>query len=479
MSEKGGGAAPALVILAAGRARRYGGCKPLAPVGTHGEAVIDLVASDAVAAGFGTIVLVLGPSTGPAIRYHVEHTWPGAVDVRFATQPAPLGTVNAVLSASDHVGDAPLRRGQRRRHLRQRGLRPAGRPTCRHRSATSTRWWATACPTPSSAPRPSPGASAASADDGTLLGVDERRQVTRTPEGGFVAGDGREPASLSPDARVSMNLWGFTPAFHKTLQAAMDAAVDASEEAEVLLPEVVADSLATSSFTVLPAGGPLHRRHPSRRPLPGPGRAEPPGGGGRAPGQALGLPATERDRREQTPRDLPRHSRRVGPVTGVTQYMGRGTENENKGPDATQPRVTVRPKPPVLLGATSTTGRWHRAGIVSDNPRPSRSRRLQGSHRDAPRTISGRILLPTPVTLPLRGSLPFLDPALQRSLGFPPFRLAASLRASLAPTLRCSLEVRRAVVSELGTGCATRHTRSMAISRNPDVLPTFLRVIPK
>jgi len=49
-------------------------------------------------------------------------------------------------------------------------------------------------------------------------------------------------------------------------------------------------------------------------------------------------------------------------------------------------------------------------------------------------------LLPTPVTLPSRGSLPFLDPALQRSLGFPPFRLAASLRASLAPTLRCSLE---------------------------------------
>jgi CTP:molybdopterin cytidylyltransferase MocA len=65
---------PALVILAAGRARRYGGCKPLAPVGPRGEAVIDLVASDALAAGFGSIVLVLGPATGPAIRYHVTGT---------------------------------------------------------------------------------------------------------------------------------------------------------------------------------------------------------------------------------------------------------------------------------------------------------------------------------------------------------------------------------------------------------------------
>ena len=52
-----------------------------------------------------------------------------------------------------------------------------------------------------------------------------------------------------------MNLWGFTPAFHRTLQTAMAAATEASEEAEVLLPEVVADSLASSPFTVLPANG--------------------------------------------------------------------------------------------------------------------------------------------------------------------------------------------------------------------------------
>jgi hypothetical protein len=244
---------PALVILAAGRARRYGGCKPLAPVGSHGEAVIDLVGSDALAAGFGTIVLVLGPSTGPAIRYHVEHTWPDAVDVRFATQPAPLGTVHAVLCASDHVGDAAYGVGnaddiygaqacaQLAAHLQSLsdsnalvgyrladaviGTSPVTRGVCRV------------------------------GDDGMLIGVDERRQVTAQPDGRFLAGDGREPAELPGDARVSMNLWGFTPAFHKTLQRAMEAAVDASEEAEVLLPEVVAESLSTSSFRVLEAQG--------------------------------------------------------------------------------------------------------------------------------------------------------------------------------------------------------------------------------
>jgi hypothetical protein len=49
-----------------------------------------------------------------------------------------------------------------------------------------------------------------------------------------------------------MNLWGFTPDFHQVLQRAMDAAVHASEEAEVLLPEVVAQSLNSSPFVVLP-----------------------------------------------------------------------------------------------------------------------------------------------------------------------------------------------------------------------------------
>ena len=170
--------------------------------------------------------------------------------------------------------------------------------------------------------------------------------------------------------------------------------------------------------------------------------------------------------------------RRVG-HQGMTIHGSESKRSQNEGPGATQPRVTDRPKPPVLLGATSAMGRWRRTGIVSDNPGPGRSRRLQGSHRDAPRTISVGSSSPTPVALPSQGSLPYLDPALQRSLGFPPFRLAASLRASLAPTLRCSLEVRRALVSELTTGCATRLARSMAIRENPDVLPTFLQVIPK
>jgi hypothetical protein len=105
-------------------------------------------------------------------------------------------------------------------------------------------------------------------DEGTLLGVDERRQVSATDKGEFVAGDGGEPATLSPDVRVSMNLWGFSPGFHETLQAAMAAAVDASEEREVLLPEVVAASLGGTTFSVLEADGKcIGVTHPADLPL--------------------------------------------------------------------------------------------------------------------------------------------------------------------------------------------------------------------
>jgi dTDP-glucose pyrophosphorylase len=100
---------PTLVILGAGRARRYGGVKQLAPIGVHDEAVIDLIASDAYSSGFERIVIVINPDTGPQIREHVAANWPSHAPVDFAIQEVPLGTVHAVLAAREHVGaDTPF-----------------------------------------------------------------------------------------------------------------------------------------------------------------------------------------------------------------------------------------------------------------------------------------------------------------------------------------------------------------------------------
>jgi dTDP-glucose pyrophosphorylase len=229
-----------LVVLAAGRATRYGGVKPLATVGLAGEAVLDVLASDALSAGFERLVLVIGPETGPAIRYHVARTWPRAVRVEFARQETPRGTVDALLAAA-HLLDASSPFGVANAddlpgeaglallagHLRR--CEPTNAAVC-YRLRDSllgdepvTRGLCEVDP------------------DGMLVAVDERRRVTPLAAGRIVADDGRKPEELDPDQLVSMNLWGFRADVLDLLQ---DAAAAADGHAEVLLPEVVDGMLA-------------------------------------------------------------------------------------------------------------------------------------------------------------------------------------------------------------------------------------------
>jgi hypothetical protein len=248
---------PTLVVLAAGLARRYGGCKPLAPAGPGGEAVIDLSAADAMAAGFGDIVLVVHPETGPAIRYHVERNWPASVPVSFAVQRVPLGTTHAVLSARAALGDdrsfaianADDVYGQEAMGLLADQLATDSAEHAmvgfrlRNTVVTSDPVTRGVCEVD---------------DDHHLIRIDERRQVSRHDDGEhFTALDGALPDKLAGDLLVSVNLWGFRPSIWERFDAAMAAsgldedaivaAVAAGQtppKAEVLLPEVVGEMVA-------------------------------------------------------------------------------------------------------------------------------------------------------------------------------------------------------------------------------------------
>jgi hypothetical protein len=240
---------PSLVILAAGRARRYGGVKQLAPIGKHGEAVIDLLASDAYASGFDDIVIVVNSDTGPKIEQHVAYHWPKGRKVAFAVQDRLRGTVDAVLAAESvldltkpfGVSNADDLYGRAAfmllgEHLAKSpnhclvgfeldralvGDLPVSRGTCM-------------------------------VDDGTLTGIVERRNVHATLEG-YDADDGLEPVSLSPLATVSMNLWGFQPSIVPLMHEAL-ARHDFSEDSEIQLSTFVGQILGTSDirFDVLP-----------------------------------------------------------------------------------------------------------------------------------------------------------------------------------------------------------------------------------
>jgi CTP:molybdopterin cytidylyltransferase MocA len=242
-------------MLAAGMAKRYGGCKPLAPVGLHGEAVIDLNAGDARRAGFGQIVLVLGPASGPAITYHVRRVWPAAVPVALARQTFPLGTTHAVLGTRALVGERPFA------VINADDIYgvPALETLARHLGSTTDHALVSyeLRDTVVSADPVTRGTLRASTE-GWLEGLVERRKVTRQSDGRFIADDGLEPKELPGATPVSMNLWGFTAAIWPVLEDAvrrvhpdLDGNGDVAGErplsdTEVLLPEVVGAMVAGS-----------------------------------------------------------------------------------------------------------------------------------------------------------------------------------------------------------------------------------------
>jgi MobA-like NTP transferase domain len=251
------GVAPSLVVLAAGMARRYGGCKPLAPIGPHGEAVLDLLVSDAVRAGFGRIVLVLHPETGPAIRYHVQQCWPESVDVSFAEQRLPLGTVHAVLAAEEALGgvdsfavcNADDVYGETAMGMLADQLRS---------SAAEHVLVAYQLQSTVATADPVTRGTCEVGNTGLLVSLNERRQVhVDGTSDGFVSDDGHEPRELPGDAPASVNLWGFRSSIWKVLHSAMDgsgldeeallalaAAGGEVPKAEVLLPEVISIMVA-------------------------------------------------------------------------------------------------------------------------------------------------------------------------------------------------------------------------------------------
>jgi UTP-glucose-1-phosphate uridylyltransferase len=239
-------------MLAAGLAKRYGGCKPLAPLGIHGEAIIDLTASDALAAGFSRVVIVVGPQTGPALSYHVRRSWPEWAQVSTALQPVPLGTAHALLCARDELGNEPFGVVNADDVYGSPALSVLAKSLEEGRTSIVAFRLADTILTGEPVTR---GVVVAD-DQGALAGLAERRKVTRNDDGTFSAGDGLEPAQLDPDSLVSMNLWGFQPGIWRLLEDAVAKAHPESSDEEVLLPEVVAEAVSEKTLEVTLEEGP-------------------------------------------------------------------------------------------------------------------------------------------------------------------------------------------------------------------------------
>ncbi len=263
---------PVLVIMAAGMGSRYGGLKQIDPVGTHGEKIIDFSLFDAKRAGFKKALFIIKEELLPDFQeavfqkasQYLEIDWvfqkledvPEGVTVPEG-RVKPWGTGHAALTAARVLGDAPyavinaddfygreafekiyqfLKNAKDGEKLNFAMVGYYLKNTVTENGYVSRG----VCQT----------------ENGMLQSITERTHIEKRGDGiAFTEDDGKTWAALSPDAVVSMNLWGFTPGFTAALETDFrrffcEDVPKNPEKAEFFLPFVVNDLLAQDKAQV-------------------------------------------------------------------------------------------------------------------------------------------------------------------------------------------------------------------------------------
>jgi len=261
---------PTLVVLAAGMGSRYGGLKQVDPVGPSGEAILDYSVFDAIRGGFGKVVFIIRKDFEQEFKSKVGAKYEGHVPVEYCFQdindlPAPFtvpegrakpwGTAHAtraarnvvkepfaVINADDFYGrDAFAKLGAYLANAKPMSFAMVG-----YRLDLTL----------------SENGSVARgicdvAADGTLKGVTEMTKLVRAGATAENREDEANPTKVPLDARVSMNLWGFTPELFFALEERFPkwlAENGKKEKSEWYIPFVVDELIkeGQATCTVLP-----------------------------------------------------------------------------------------------------------------------------------------------------------------------------------------------------------------------------------
>ena len=265
---------------------RYGGLKQVDPVGPSGEAILDYSVFDAHRAGFGKVVFIIRKDIEDVFRRQVGAKYEGLLPVDYAFQdihdlPAPYavpegrtkpwGTAHAIraarhavhepfaaINADDFYGrDAFARLATFLERADEQKLVPpadVGRAPspCLHFAMVGYKLDLTLSDHGSVA-----RGICQVTPDGKLVGVTEMTKLVRTPDGAENRENPDAPVKLTGAERVSMNLWGFTPALFDALEARFPAWLarrGAEEKSEWYIPFVVDEMIheGAASVEVLP-----------------------------------------------------------------------------------------------------------------------------------------------------------------------------------------------------------------------------------
>lgn len=265
---------PILVILAAGMASRYGSAKQVDGFGPNNEKIIDYSIYDAIRAGFGKIVFVIREEFLPIMRENFDEKLQGKIDVAYAFQDfdlrkfgvdldierqKPWGTGHAVMSAEKEI-DAPfcvinaddfygfeafdkmsrfLQTDVSHAHMAMVGFE-VGKTLSDHGYVSRG-----VCEVDHS---------------GYMRSVTERSHIYRrntAQDEHVVYRENDQEYTLTPDTRVSMNFWGFTPKVLEVARALFPDFVEKNKEnpkAEFFIPGIPDYMVrqGVAKFTVLP-----------------------------------------------------------------------------------------------------------------------------------------------------------------------------------------------------------------------------------
>ena len=264
---------PELVILAAGMGSRYGGLKQIDPIDAAGHIIIDYSIYDAMEAGFRDITFIIKKEIEADFRAVMDKHLQGKdINVKYVFQELyklpdgysipegrkkPWGTAHAILcclgtvtgpfaviNADDYYGkDAFVKIYNFLKNVSSDGEKQQYAMVGYKLGNTVTETGSVA-------------RGVCEVEDGYLKDIventgiftDGKRIYSKTAEGGEI--------EYSADTIVSMNLWGFTPAYIEECRARFPEFLDKGikenpEKCEFLLPVVVGDLMKDGRANVL------------------------------------------------------------------------------------------------------------------------------------------------------------------------------------------------------------------------------------
>lgn len=263
---------PVLVIMAAGMGSRYGGLKQIDPVDEQGHIIMDFCIYDAKKAGFEKVVFIIKKENEADFKACIGDRMSEQMEVSYVFQDLhnlpegyelpegrvkPFGTGHAILSCLGVV-DGPFAVINADDYYGQDALQVIYEYLATHEDDDKYRYTMVGYILKNTLTENGHVARGICETDenGFLVDIIERTRIEKTESGAaFTEDDGATWEDVSPDAIVSMNMFGFTESILTELKERFPKFLDENlktnpMKCEYFLPSVVDQLLKEDKATV-------------------------------------------------------------------------------------------------------------------------------------------------------------------------------------------------------------------------------------